>query len=78
MPLAHRDLKLQVYLVNLKSPYNSNSFLKKILLDVFITFQMLSSFLVSSLKFPYILPILPAPQLTHSHFLALILPYTGA
>ena len=38
---------------------------------------MLSSFLVSPLKMPYHLP-LPDPQPTHSCFLALAFPYTGA
>jgi hypothetical protein len=42
------------------------------------TFQMLSPFLVSSLKTPYTLPTLPSPQPTHYHFLALAFPYTGA
>ena len=36
---------------------------------------MLSPFLVSSLKIPYH-PLPPAPQPTHSHFLALAFPYT--
>ena len=42
------------------------------------TFQMLSAFLVSSLKIPYPLPTPPAHQPTHSCFLALAFPYTGA
>jgi hypothetical protein len=33
------------------------------------TFQMLSPFLLSSTKVPYTLPLPPAPQATHSHFL---------
>jgi hypothetical protein len=40
------------------------------------TFQMLSPFLVSSLKIPYA-PLLPAPQPTHSHFLAWPSPILG-
>ena len=39
---------------------------------------MLSPFLVSPLKIPYALPPPPAHQPTHSHFLALAFPYTGA
>jgi hypothetical protein len=42
------------------------------------TFQMLSPIFVSSLKIPYNFPPLPAPQPTHSYFLALAFPYTGA
>jgi hypothetical protein len=38
---------------------------------------MLAPFLVSPLKIPYPLPHPPAPQPTHSRFLALAFPYTG-
>jgi hypothetical protein len=41
-------------------------------------FQMLSPFPVSSLKIAYLLSPTPAPQPTHSHFLAVAFPYTGA
>jgi hypothetical protein len=48
------------------------------LLDiVFIYISNVSPFLVSSLKIPYP-PTLPAPQPTHSSFLALAFPYTVA
>jgi hypothetical protein len=51
------------------------SICKLLLLDnSSFTFQML----VSSPKIPYTLPHPPAPELTHSHFLALALPNTGA
>ena len=39
---------------------------------------MLNPFLVSSLKIPFFLPPTPASQPTHSLFLALAFPYTGA
>ena len=39
---------------------------------------MLSPFLVSPLKIPYLLPPPPAHKPTHSCFLALTFPYTGA
>ena len=42
------------------------------------TFQMLNPFLVSSLKIPFFLPPTPASQPTHSLFLALAFPFTGA
>jgi hypothetical protein len=42
------------------------------------TFQMLSSFLVSSLKTPYPLFPPPAHQPTHFCLLALAFPFTGA
>jgi hypothetical protein len=49
------------------------------LLDISLfTFQMLSPFLVYPPKIPYPLPTSPAPQPTHSHFLAQAFPYTGA
>ena len=51
--------------------------LKKWILSLF-TFQTLSPFLVSPPKTPYPLPPPPAHQPTHSHFLALAFPYTGA
>ena len=44
----------------------------------FLSLQMLSPFLVSSPNVPYTLPPPPAPQPTHSCFLALASPYTGA
>ena len=39
---------------------------------------MLTPFLVSPLKMPYPLPLPSAPQPTHSLFLALAFPFTGA
>jgi hypothetical protein len=43
----------------------------------FLTFQMLSSFPVSSLKIPYYTPT-PSPQPTHFLFMAMAFPYSGA
>jgi hypothetical protein len=55
------------------------SLFKNFLLDFSLfTFQMLSPFLVSLPKIPYLLSSPPAPQPTHSRFLALAFPYTGA
>jgi hypothetical protein len=48
------------------------------LLFSLFTFQMPYPFLVSPPKFPYPLPHPPAPQPTHSDFLDLTFPYTGA
>jgi hypothetical protein len=42
------------------------------------TFQMLSLFLVSPPKVPYLVPTPPVPQPTHSLFLILAFPHTGA
>ncbi|CRH48541.1 Uncharacterised protein [Chlamydia trachomatis] len=47
--------------------------------DMFLfTFQVLSPFLVSPLKMPYLLPCPPAHQPFHSGFLAWAFPYTGS
>jgi hypothetical protein len=47
-------------------------------LDILFTFQMFPPFLVSPLKTPLSSPPNPAHQPTHSCFLALAFPYTGA
>jgi hypothetical protein len=48
------------------------------LLDIFFIYISNVNFLVSPPKTPYALPPPPAPQPTHSRFLALAFPYTGA
>jgi hypothetical protein len=74
-------VKLSLYRSMIFFVYD-NAFLnlfKKILLDILLFgFQMLFPFLISLPKTPYPIPLPPAHQPTHFHFLVLAFPYTGA
>ena len=74
-----RDLKLnQTVQKRQKSHYSTLFFSFFYLIFSSFTFQMLTTFLVSSPKIPYPIASPPANQLTLSGFLAQVFPFTLA